>query len=54
MKQLALFKAFIHWITCGNTIIQNKGKADEWMPVTKIYCDKCGKTFYKNPNSLKS
>lgn len=46
-KEWALLKAFFHWIICGDTIIRNSGKSGEWMPVTKIFCGKCGKVFYE-------
>jgi len=45
-KAVAMFRAFFHWTSCGETIIQHQGKANEWLPVTKIYCDRCGKVFY--------
>lgn len=53
MKTIALFKAFLHWIKCGgNTIIRNSGNFQtQNLPVTKIYCEDCGKVFYSNQKS---
>lgn len=49
MKYTKLFKAIWHSIFCGfsDIVIEHEGKANEWIPVTKIYCEKCEKIFYK-------
>jgi len=48
MKEIALLKAIWHCIWCGlaDVNIERSEKANEWIPVTKISCDKCGKVFY--------
>lgn len=49
MKTIALFKSFLHWIKCGgDTVIKNSGPyQSKYLPVTKIYCDRCDKVFYE-------
>ncbi len=61
-KYLGLAHSFWHFIAnmirCGDaTIIQHVGKMGESIPVTKIYCEACGKVFYErnpSPNPLGS
>jgi len=55
MKAIALFRAFLHWIVCrkrGDTIIEHSGPANVYLPVTRIYCDGCDKTFYKRTQPI--
>ena len=47
-KVIALIKAFLHYWNCfGDIVLSHKEKANQNLPVSLIYCEKCNKVFYE-------